>query len=63
MDTTEPDYLDAVQLEAKTGTVASTWLYWASIGKGPRSFKIGRRRVWARRDFEEWLEAQRAAAE
>lgn len=40
------DILDSVGLERLTGTKASTWRYWAMLGSGPRSFKIGRRRVW-----------------
>ena len=39
-------YLDAKNLEELTGTKASTWRYWASIGRGPASFRLGRRRVW-----------------
>jgi prophage regulatory protein len=40
------EYLTAPQLEQITGTPASTWRYWAHIGQGPASFKLGRRRVW-----------------
>jgi prophage regulatory protein len=50
------DYLSAPQLEQWTGTPASTWRYWAHIGTGPASFKLGRRRVWKRSTVEEWLE-------
>lgn len=52
------EYLSAPQLERMTGTPASTWRYWAHIGSGPTSFKIGRRRVWKRSTVQEWLEAQ-----
>jgi prophage regulatory protein len=40
------EFLDSKELEQLTGTRASTWRYWASIGEGPTSFKLGRRRVW-----------------
>jgi prophage regulatory protein len=45
-------------LEALTGTTASTWRYWASIGEGPESFKLGRRRVWKKSIVLEWLVEQ-----
>ena len=35
------------RLSGGTGTRASTWRYWASIGQGPPSWKLGRRRVRA----------------
>lgn len=54
------EYMTAPELEELTGTRASTWRYWASIGQGPASFKLGRRRVWARRSVLAWLEAQEA---
>lgn len=56
------DYLTAPQLEQLTGTPASTWRYWAHIGSGPPSFKLGRRRVWKRSSFLAWLERQEAAS-
>jgi prophage regulatory protein len=53
-----PEYLTAPLLEQMTGTPASTWRYWAHIGTGPASFKLGRRRVWKRSTVLGWLEAQ-----
>ena len=58
----EVEYLDSKQLERLTGTRASTWRYWASIGEGPPSFKLGRRRVWKRSAVMEWLAAQETHA-
>jgi prophage regulatory protein len=55
------EYLDSVDLEELTGTPASTWRYWAHIGSGPPSFKLGRRRVWKRSTVMAWLEAQESA--
>jgi len=55
------EYLTATQLEQITGTPASTWRYWAHIGSGPPSFKLGRRRVWRRSIVDAWLKAQEAA--
>lgn len=56
------EYLDSVDLEQLTGTPASTWRYWAHIGSGPPSFKLGRRRVWKRSTVMAWLEAQEGAS-
>ena len=34
--------------------------YWRHVGKGPRSFRLGRRVLYAVEDVEAWLEAARA---
>ena len=52
------DYSDAQDLEVRTGTKASTWRYWSYIGKGPASFKLGRRRVWRNVEVDAWLAEQ-----
>jgi prophage regulatory protein len=52
------EYLSSAELEAMTGTPASTWRWWAHTGQGPASFKLGRRRVWKRALVEEWIDAQ-----
>jgi prophage regulatory protein len=57
----ETEIVGALDLEKLTGTKASTWRYWASIGTGPASFKLGRRRVWQRSDVTAWLDEQRTA--
>lgn len=54
----DSDYLTALDLEAMTGTPASTYRYWASVGDGPPSFKLGRRRVWKRSEVMAWLDEQ-----
>lgn len=56
------EILDSKELEQLTGTRASTWRYWASIGQGPPSFKLGRRRVWRRNVIEAWLAEQEQSA-
>jgi prophage regulatory protein len=58
----DSEYMDSVDLEGLTGTPASTWRYWAHIGSGPASFKLGRRRVWKRSTVLDWLESQETAA-
>lgn len=57
----DKEYLTAADLEALTGTKASTFRHWARIGDGPPSMKIGRRRVWKRSTVMEWLAAQEVA--
>jgi predicted DNA-binding transcriptional regulator AlpA len=49
-------------LEELTGTKASTWRFWASIGEGPESFLLGRRRVWKKSIVLEWLAEQEKRA-
>ena len=56
------EYLDSLGLEELTGTKASTWRYWASIGEGPPSFKLGRRRVWRKDVVLKWLAEQEVPA-
>jgi predicted DNA-binding transcriptional regulator AlpA len=56
------EYMSCTDLEALTGTKASTWRYWAMIGEGPASFKLGRRRVWRRSAVQAWLESQETAS-
>ena len=55
------DYLGSVALQQLTGIPASTWRYWAISNAGPRSFKLGRRRVWRRSDVLEWIADQEAS--
>lgn len=59
----ESEYADSTDLETLTGTKASTWRYWASVGAGPASFKLGRRRVWRKSDVMTWIAQQEAAAD
>lgn len=58
----EAEYMSAPELEALTGTPESTFRYWASIGQGPPSFKLGRRRVWRRSAVMQWLIEQEQGA-
>jgi prophage regulatory protein len=57
----ERELVGALDLEKLTGTKASTWRYWASIGTGPASFKLGRRRVWRKSAVLAWLAEQELA--
>lgn len=53
-------YLQAKDCEALTGIPAATWRYWAHVGNGPQSFKLGRRRVWRQSVVEAWIAEQEA---
>lgn len=55
------DLLTTAEVAALTRAPASTIRYWRHLGTGPRSFRLGRRVVYARRDVDEWISAQRAS--
>jgi predicted DNA-binding transcriptional regulator AlpA len=59
----DSELFGSTDLEKFTGTKASTWRYWASIGAGPPSFKLGKRRVWRKSDVMAWITQQEAAAD
>jgi excisionase family DNA binding protein len=56
------DYLTTEELAEVCRTVPGTVRYWHHIGSGPRSVKVGRRRLYDRADVEAWLAEQKAAA-
>ncbi|MFC6151549.1 MULTISPECIES: helix-turn-helix transcriptional regulator [Mumia] len=39
-------------------TKPSTVRYWRHVGEGPRSFKAGRRVLYARGDVDAWIKAK-----
>jgi predicted DNA-binding transcriptional regulator AlpA len=52
-------YLRAKDCEALTGIPAATWRWWAHVGQGPASFKLGpRRRVWRKSVVMAWIDEQ-----
>ncbi|KZM76159.1 helix-turn-helix transcriptional regulator [Nocardia terpenica] len=58
MNDTDDAFLQAKALEALTGIPEATWRWWAHIGSGPESFKMGRRRVWRRSVVLAWIAEQ-----
>ncbi|MFE3229878.1 helix-turn-helix transcriptional regulator [Nocardia sp. NPDC059228] len=54
------EFLQAKDCEELTGIPEATWRYWAHIGSGPQSFKLGRRRVWRRSVLTAWIAEQEA---
>ncbi|BDU05997.1 helix-turn-helix transcriptional regulator [Nocardia cyriacigeorgica] len=52
-------YLRAKDCEKLTGIPEATWRWWAHIGYGPISFKLGpRRRVWRKSAVLAWIAEQ-----
>lgn len=43
------------------GIPLGTIRYWDSQGRGPRSFKLGKRRAWRMSEVQRWIAAQERA--
>ena len=54
-------YLTTAEVAELLRTPSETVRYWRHIGKGPRSFKIGRRVLYAVEDVEAFLDEARKA--
>jgi hypothetical protein len=50
------DLLSASELEERTGIPTATWRYWAHIGGGPPSVKVGRRRLYKWSEVQAWVD-------
>lgn len=57
-----PDYLTTKEVAELLRTSPETVRYWSWKSEGPRSFKAGRRRLYAREDVEAFIAEQRAKA-
>lgn len=55
-------YLTTQEVADLLRTPAETVRYWRHIGKGPKSFKVGRRVLYAIEDVELFIEMARNAA-
>lgn len=55
-----PEYMITVEVAELARTSAETVRYWRHVGKGPKSFKVGRRVLYDRADVEAWLDAAKA---
>ena len=51
---------DDAEVAELVRTPVETVRYWRHIGRGPQSFKIGRRVLYARSDVEAWIADARA---
>jgi predicted DNA-binding transcriptional regulator AlpA len=54
-----PEMITSEEVAGITRTTPETVRYWRYIGKGPKSFKLGRRVLYAREDVERWIAEQR----
>lgn len=57
-----PEFLTTEELAAKVRTPVETCRYWRHVGKGPKSFKVGRRVLYAVEDVEAFINEARVAA-
>ena len=55
-------YMTTTEVAELTRTSAETVRYWRHIGKGPRSFKVGRKVLYDTADVHAWLDAAKAEA-
>ncbi len=55
------EFLTTEELATKLRTTPETCRYWRHVGKGPASFKVGRRRLYARSDVDAWIAREREA--
>lgn len=50
------EYMTVREVSALTRAPEATVLWWRHVGRGPKSFKVGRRVLYKRSDVERWLE-------
>jgi excisionase family DNA binding protein len=55
-------YMTTEEVADLCRTSSETVRYWRQVGKGPTSFKVGRRVLYARRDVEAFLAEARGLA-
>lgn len=55
------NYMTITEVAEELRTPVETIRYWRSAGKGPKSWKLGRRVLYAREDVEAFVEAARKA--
>ncbi|WP_062518536.1 helix-turn-helix transcriptional regulator [Demequina gelatinilytica] len=54
-----PKLLTITEVAEMLRTSPNTINYWIYKGTGPKSIKVGRRRLWSEADVLAWLEARR----
>ena len=53
-------YMTTAEVAETARTPVETVRYWRYVGKGPKSFKVGRRVLYAVEDVEAWIAEARA---
>jgi predicted DNA-binding transcriptional regulator AlpA len=61
-DAPEPRYLTSVEVAELCRTSPESVRFWRHTGKGPKSFKLGRRVLYDVEDVEAWIAEARNAA-
>lgn len=60
----DEQHYTTAEVSERCNIPVATLRWWRHVGTGPRSFKVGARKVMYRRsDVETWLEEQYAGAE
>lgn len=54
-----PEYLTTTEVGELLRTSPETVRFWRHVGKGPASFKAGRRVLYDRTDVMAWIDEQR----
>lgn len=57
-----PEYITTREFAELARVSPETVRYWRFVGKGPVSFKLGRRVLYVAVEVREWIEAARRAA-
>lgn len=53
------EYLTSKEVADRLRTSVETVRYWRYVGRGPKSFKVGRRVLYAQVDLQEWIDEAR----
>ena len=56
-------YMTTAEVADVARAPVETVRYWRHVGRGPKSFKVGRRVLYAVEDVEAWLESARNGGE
>jgi DNA-binding transcriptional MerR regulator len=56
---TQQRYMTTHEVAELCRTSPESVRFWRHLGKGPRSFRVGRRVLYAVEDVERWLDAER----
>jgi predicted DNA-binding transcriptional regulator AlpA len=57
----EPLYMTTAEVADLCRTSPETVRYWRHVGKGPRSFKLGRKVLYASSEVRTWIERVQSA--
>ena len=55
------EQLSTAELSAYIGTPVATLRWWRHEGRGPVSYRLGRRVLYSRADVDAWVAAQKLA--